>query len=90
MEYREIGSIKEGFNIKKKTENIIIMDISTKKLIFYSAEEKYFKSLKYNFTEDVLQLDFYREKRYSFNYNKNTKQYLLISIEHDDLPSCNL
>lgn len=36
-------------------------------------------------TKDVLHVDFYKEKKYSFYYNKKTKQSLLIPMEDENI-----
>lgn len=36
-------------------------------------------------TKDVLHVDFFKEKRYSFYYHKKTKQSLLLSIEEENI-----
>jgi len=46
-------------------------------------ENNYICFLNYIQTRDVLHLDFYKGKRYSFYYNKMTKKSLLISMEDE-------
>jgi hypothetical protein len=52
--------------------------LKIRKIMF---ENKYVCFLNYIQTKDVLHLDFYKEKNYSFYYNKDTKKTLLISME---------
>lgn len=48
-------------------------------------ENKYAFFLNFIQTKDVLHVDFYKEKNYSFYYNKKTKQSLLLSMENENV-----
>lgn len=48
-------------------------------------DNNYVCFLNYIQTNDILHLDFYKEKRYSFYYNKKTKQSLLLAMEDENI-----
>jgi hypothetical protein len=48
-------------------------------------ENEYVCFMNYIQTKDILHIDFHKEKDYSFYYNKNTKQSLLLSMEDESI-----